>query len=294
MFNHDEAHGKKARRTLWNVFWIMLIITIAELKNLNPELIPESQNYSLVNTNSRGKLGYYFELSPIIKERGVYKKITSLTVQYSALAGRTAVIARDQNDITNSVLSNGQWYRFYIDKSGVFQLTKSFLSNLGINTNGLDPRTIKIYGIGGRMLPLVNSENYPFDVVENAVKFVGEEDGSFDNSDFILFYGEGPTTYNEESDTNINLYADKTYYYINISSGNGKRIQPMPKIDAAANIQIDTFQDYQFYEVDEYNLAKLGRRWFGDKFDIKEFHKVILEDGSMPLEILEKKLDDIK
>jgi len=31
MYNHDEAYGKKARRTLWNVFWIMLIITIVEL-----------------------------------------------------------------------------------------------------------------------------------------------------------------------------------------------------------------------------------------------------------------------
>ncbi len=31
MYNHDEAYGKKARRTLWNVFWIMLAITIAEL-----------------------------------------------------------------------------------------------------------------------------------------------------------------------------------------------------------------------------------------------------------------------
>jgi len=31
MYNHDETYGKKARRTLWNVFWIMLIITIAEL-----------------------------------------------------------------------------------------------------------------------------------------------------------------------------------------------------------------------------------------------------------------------
>ncbi|MFO0357962.1 MAG: cytochrome C oxidase subunit IV family protein [Sphingobacteriaceae bacterium] len=28
---HDEAYGKKARRTLWNVFWIMLAITIFEL-----------------------------------------------------------------------------------------------------------------------------------------------------------------------------------------------------------------------------------------------------------------------
>lgn len=31
MYNHDEAYGKKARRTLWNVFWVMLAITIFEL-----------------------------------------------------------------------------------------------------------------------------------------------------------------------------------------------------------------------------------------------------------------------
>jgi cytochrome c oxidase subunit IV len=28
---HSEEYGKKARRTLWNVFWVMLIITIFEL-----------------------------------------------------------------------------------------------------------------------------------------------------------------------------------------------------------------------------------------------------------------------
>jgi len=31
MAHHDEAQGKKMRRTLWNVFWVMLIITIFEL-----------------------------------------------------------------------------------------------------------------------------------------------------------------------------------------------------------------------------------------------------------------------
>ncbi|WP_296386102.1 type IX secretion system sortase PorU [Winogradskyella sp.] len=280
-FNYDDANGllyfaqwdsegspiNENSITLTNVAYEA--ITLAELKNLNLQLIPERLKYSFFNTNARGKRGHYIELSPIIKDRGTYKKITAFTIQYNTLANRTTNSARDENDIINSVLSTGQWYRFYIDKSGVFQLTKSFLNSLGINTNAVDPRTIKIYGNGGRMLPLLNSENYPFDVVENAVKFVGEEDGSFENSDYILFYGEGPTTYSEESETNLNLYTDKTYYYVNIGSGNGKRIQAMPTIDAEANIQIDTFQDYQFYEVDEHNLAKLGRQWFGDEFDIE-------------------------
>ncbi len=31
MSQHSEEDGKKARRTLWNVFWVMLIITLVEL-----------------------------------------------------------------------------------------------------------------------------------------------------------------------------------------------------------------------------------------------------------------------
>ncbi len=31
MAHHSEADGKKKRRTLWNVFWIMLAITLVEL-----------------------------------------------------------------------------------------------------------------------------------------------------------------------------------------------------------------------------------------------------------------------
>ncbi|GGW68711.1 peptidase C25 [Winogradskyella epiphytica] len=243
-------------------------ISEPDLKDLNLDLIPSAAKYKLSNTNARGKRSLFLELSPIIKDRGLYKKIKSFTVNYNSASSSLSLTTMDSNGIYNSVLSSGQWYRFYIEESGVYKLSKSFLESLGVNTN-VDPRTIKVYGNGGRMLPLLNSANYPFDVVENAIKFVGEDDGRFDNGDYILFYGEGPTTYSEESETNINLYTDKTYYYVNIGSGNGKRIQEMPSIDAPADFEINTFQDYQFYEVDEYNLAKLGRRWFGDRFNIE-------------------------
>ena len=31
MAQHDEAYGKKARKTLWGVFWLLLIVTIVEV-----------------------------------------------------------------------------------------------------------------------------------------------------------------------------------------------------------------------------------------------------------------------
>ncbi|MGJ8592555.1 MAG: type IX secretion system sortase PorU [Aquaticitalea sp.] len=248
---------------------IYATISSTDLKGLPLKTIPQNAQLSIHNTTSRSKRTTYLQISPIIKENGSYKKITSFTVNYSMSANRNNAAARaNPVGIVNSVLSSGQWYRFYVDKSGVFKLDKSFLNQLGVNTN-VDPRTIKIYGNGGAMLPYLNATPYPYDLAENAVRFVGEEDGVFNDGDYILFYGEGPkgnVDYVNFYNTNLNPYTDKAYYYVNISSGTGKRIQEMSQPSENPDLNIVQFQDYQFHELDEYNIAKIGRRWFGDRF----------------------------
>jgi uncharacterized protein (DUF885 family) len=47
------------------------------------------------------------------------------------------------------------------------------------------------------------------------------------------------------------------------------------------------------YKIGQLKIAELRReaeRKLGDKFDIKEFHRAILEDGAVPLVILEQKI----
>ena len=127
-------------------------------------------------------------ISPIIKQGEEFKKILSFSYSY-----RNSTSNRVNNSvqtISNSVLTSGSWYRFYIQKSGIYKISKSFLQSLGFNVN-VNPKNIKIFGNGGRMLPLDNSVSFPDDLVENAIQFVGEEEGVFDNNDYILFYAEG-------------------------------------------------------------------------------------------------------
>ncbi|WP_027127042.1 type IX secretion system sortase PorU [Gelidibacter mesophilus] len=251
------------------------IISANDLKSVPPETIPIAPKLHFENTVARDKTHAYLEVTPIINDNGVFKKITSFTISYNISANRSVFGYPNQvNAISNSVLSSGSWYRFYVDKSGVFKLSKSFLNALGVNTNSVDPRTIKIYGNGGAMLPLPNAEPYPVDLTENAIKFMGEEDGEFNNDDYILFYAEGPIGYNADSNTNYNVFTDKSYYYVNVSGGVGKRIQTMAQPASASTYVVNTFHDYQFHEVDEINIVRVGRRWFGDRFDIeteKEF-----------------------
>ena len=47
---------------------------------------------------------------------------------------------------SNSVLSKGNWYKFSIDTTGVFKIDNNFLNQLGINSNSIDPKNIKIFG----------------------------------------------------------------------------------------------------------------------------------------------------
>ena len=138
---------------------------------------------------------------------------------------------------------------------------------MGVNTSSVDPRTIKIYGSGGEMIPLMNSSEFPIDPVQNAIKFVGEEDGVFNNEDYIIFFAKGQDTFNQESNTNVNSFTDKTYYLLNVSAGFGNRVVELEEPFEDETLIIDEFQDYKFHEIDNYNIAKIGRRWFGERFD---------------------------
>ncbi|OCB74363.1 type IX secretion system sortase PorU [Flavobacterium crassostreae] len=237
--------------------------------NLPSEVLP-----IVSNTTSRGQSHSFLSISPIIKREGSFQRITSFT--YSVISNNPAYSKsnnftdRSQSGIRNSVLANQDWYRFYVEKSGVYKISKSFLQGLGMDLNATDPKRIKIFGNGGRMLPLTNGISYPNDLAENAIQVVGEADGVFDAEDYILFYAEGVDTWNEESQTSINLYSNRSYYYVTTSGDPGKRIAEMVLPTEASTLEITSFDDYQFYEEDKTNIGHLGRQWFGAAFDINK------------------------
>lgn len=245
------------------------VISSKDLKGLSQNLIPKTPKIKLSNSVDRDKIYAFLKISPIINDNGVFKKITSFRISYisGAVSNRNAV---SNQDIVNSVLSSGSWRRFYVENSGVFKIDKNFLEAIGVNTD-VDPRTIKIYGNGGAMLPMPNDEFYPIDLTENAIEFVGENDGVFDDGDYILFYAEGPhgDVENANINTNINPYTTRSNYFVTFGGSFGKRIETLVQPNENSDFTVTTFQDYKFYEVDEFNIAKLGRRWFGDRFDIE-------------------------
>lgn len=181
---------------------------------------------------------------------------------------------------STSVLSSGNWYKLAVEKSGIYKLDRTNLSDLGIDVNNLDPATIQIYGNQGGMLPQPNDSTRPAGLQENAIEIIGGEDGSFDMGDLVVFYGEGPDYYHFENNGHpvyqYNIYDRKNYYFLTTGQQPGKRIQDINN-EGIEYPKITSFDDIQHHELTLNNLLLSGRNWYGEKFDITPTYTIEFE-----------------
>lgn len=234
------------------------------LTNLSSKLHPNLTLSKGISSNFMS-----LRLQPIIKENGQYKILEQFALDYVLENKKKAKrYARLQTE--DSVLSGGTWYKIAIDKSGVYRLNKSFLENLGIDTGNLDPKNIRIFGNGGKMLPNVNGEFRYSHLQENSLWLVGEADGVFDNSDYVAFFAQGPddwiVTDKDAVSHRKNIYSDHAYYFLSVDSGHGRRIEEATQITATATQQVNTYKSYAFFEEENVNILNTGQQWFGDLF----------------------------
>lgn len=130
--------------------------------------------------------------------------------------------------VTNSYSQNFNWItpnktylKLYVIEDGIFRINKSDFTNNGINPSGIDPRTVKVLNKGNQI----------------PVFFQGENDGTFDDADYLDFYGQrnygGPTKhYNGYSnsviyvtDEKYDSYSDTNVYWIDWGGGLGNRME---------------------------------------------------------------------
>ncbi|HQQ95473.1 MAG TPA: type IX secretion system sortase PorU, partial [Bacteroidia bacterium] len=185
-----------------------------------------------------------------------------------------------------SVLADGDWYKLAVTKTGLHMISRDQLQSLGIAVNTIDPRNIRLYGNGGKMLPETNGSARYDDLEENAILVQGENDGVFDNQDFILFYATGPDEWKSAGPASglkfeavKNLYSDSSFYFITIANSPGKRMNTMPASPAVPNTTTSTYDYYAFHEEEKVNFAKSGRDFYGEYFDFQNQYTFAWNDG---------------
>ncbi len=193
-----------------------------------------------------------------------------------ALYWNTPSSNQNSSSILTSAMSTGAWYKIEIkdiggngSSDGMYKLTKSFLESSGMNLSGVDPRKIKMYGYGGERLPRDQSVTRPVDMQELPIFIEGEQDGSFDANDHVLFYGRSvnnwvyDTTENRYRHT-LNFQTISNYYWIRIpvaNDGNGTRMALVPSENSNNPIVPASFTEKIFYEPEIQNLILEGDLW---------------------------------
>lgn len=261
-------------------------LSVTEQGQLNLAEIPEELQV-LAKINQAGNR--YFisvHLVPFVKENNQVKKVVSFQITRELQNLPTYGVDGGTFDgATQSVLSTGDWYKIKVTQSGVFKLDKSFFQNNKIPSN-FDPRTLKIYGNGGKMLN-ENPGDFRYGALqENAIEFIGEEDGQFDAQDYVLFYAQGPHDWSRLDDSTLhnlshrfNQYSDEAYYFITFGGEMGKRVQ---KQNISGNpIQVfNRYDEYVFYEKDSLNINQVGKQWVGKSFNSEASQTYTLEGNA--------------
>ena len=250
----------------------------ADIKNVRfLNKIPEKLNWESSVQYMYKKPYLIFKVLPLLRKMpgGDIERLVSFTVRQitDESDARNAIKTKSAVSYSNnSVLAGGKWCKIKIPQSGVYKLTYSDILAMDLS----EPSNIRIYGNGGKKLPYMNYEPRPDDIIENAIYLETGDDPDFNEGDYILFYAEGPVTWEYDTTENIfkhaiNPYSDASYYFATTDLGPGKRIGSEEQVNDPFTHNLNSFDDYAYHERNIFNLVKSGRHWLGGKIENASF-----------------------
>lgn len=212
-----------------------------------------------------------YSFVPFTLVNGEIHKVVSYELAWT-ITGTKKPRPKSSNYASHSVLASGDWYKIGVVVDGIYKIDLPFLEQLGVDVSNLAPGSVHVYGNGVGMLPEDNEGYRPDDLLENATGFYGNEsDGSFDPSDYLLFYGKGPRkTYwsSRKMRQAFNAYSDTSYYFIKIDPNHTpKRMGTQPQSTLPSTQTVTSFNDHYYYNPDLVNFWESGKVWYGDTYN---------------------------
>ncbi len=201
----------------------------------NKKIIVELEFDKSISINSYSPLKYNSQFEKI-----VYSSIINPEISEQFRSDKFFL----SNDSTGNWIDyNSTYLKIGVAEDFIYRLNKTKLEQAGILTNSINPKNFKLFYEG---------EEIPIFVQ-------GENDGSFDNSDYIEFWGQ--KNYNKISARTINQgyepynnylnpYTDTSYYFLTWNNGFGKRIYLDSIFTNSVNDTLNYYTDFKHIEQD--------------------------------------------
>ncbi len=246
-----------------------------QMKTLTYPLLPDQTLSPVIETGTeRGVDMTMLTINPlVVNPEGGIMRLKSFTIDLVYIPGKV----NEQNlkssaYSTHSVLAQGNWYKIQLDKTGIYKLTYAEIKAMGVDMSTVKPKSIRLFGNGGGMLPEANNIVRYDDLAENAIQVVTAVADVFAPGDYILFYGtaQNKIIYNKVTrifEHSLNLYSNYTYYFLNFDGGDGLRIDRLEQSTQTPTYTCTNFTEGVFYEKELLNFINSGKDWVGERMD---------------------------
>lgn len=214
----DDNIIEKIGKTWYRDFYcVVLKINLANYNLSKSEIVQYSNIKIRIDLNAP----FNIVLSDPIKLLSKYDRELDKIIYNNKIAEQ---FRANPNRVLND--TSGNWINYNLTymkigtyKDGLYRIYKSDLENFGINTASINPQTFQLFDSG----------------VEQPIYVYGQEDGQFDDSDYIEYWGH--KNYNKSNNYRIindvnkpynnylNKYSDTTIFFLTWNFTIGNRIE---------------------------------------------------------------------
>ena len=209
-----------------------------------------------------------------------YRRVVA-RVTYGASEGQFAInnavndALNDHLEVDQSALADGAIIKIPITREGIYRIDRSFLTDVGLTPDSIDPNRIQILGNGGAPLPALNSTSRPADLLENPVFRTGGGDGSFGDNDAVLFYAAAPSGWTLDTENNewqhyVNAFSNENYYFLKVASEDGANVGDPVFPNLTNPTAYSQVPGRLFVDFDQFNWSKQngsGLTWVSNPID---------------------------
>ncbi len=143
-------------------------------------------------------------------------------------------------------------FRLGVEEAGLYSMDGSWLRSRGVDLIGQPSSAIKLFGNGGRPLPMPPDAPTDSVLIENSIWVDDGSDQRFDESDRIYFYGRGVKGFNWADGSYLNdamhqsPFTRENVYFVGLDLGGtpGLRMESMPTGGDAQQISITEGREY--------------------------------------------------
>ena len=201
---------------------------------------------------------------------GVWERLLAVEIVAGASPVGAQRVVRDWPE--SSARADGTWLAYATTEEGMHCLGYDELLAGGVQPEAIDPQGLRLFGSGGRSLPLSNDVERPLDIPQQRVVLRGLEDGSFDPGDELCWYAPSHETWAWDSldgwTHQAPWWGDTAKWYLRLDAP-----PTLERLDMATTLEVTGPVDevrtfhvaYGVVEEHEVNLIRSGRNWFGER-----------------------------